>query len=76
MRKVIIPYAHRSDDLATIYLAIGDGKQPITAWLPAGRDTIGGKRVIWAKFDMVPRGVVTVWVRDGSGERPRTQITL
>lgn len=77
MTKIEIPYVHDPVNLTTIYLAVGDRRQPLTPWLPAGRDTnADGQRVIWARFGQVPRGVVTVWVRDGDGDRPRISMTV
>lgn len=77
MRKISVPYVHDPVNLTTIYLAVGDRKQPYTPWLPAYRDTTeDGQRVIWARFDHLPSGVVTIWVRDADGDRPKASMTV
>lgn len=70
MRKITVPYLHDPANLATIWLAIGDRKRPVTGWLPAYRDLDErGRRIIFARFERVPTGVVSIWVRDTAGER-------
>lgn len=68
MTKVTVPYDHNPADLATVYLAVTPrGSRPSEdAWRPALRDTVGGQRVVWARFEEPP-GVV--WLRDRDGER-------
>jgi len=43
--------------------------------VPALRDTVDGKRVVWARFPQ-GRGRVSVWVKDSDGERPITSATV
>ncbi|TDE02817.1 hypothetical protein [Jiangella asiatica] len=74
--KVVVPYEHRSEDLQTIYLAIASGSRPTPdSWKPALRDTIAGKRVVWARFPAAGRRV-SVWLRDRDGERAVTSTTV
>lgn len=71
MMKVVVPYEFNPKDLQIIHLAVTVGSQQPDQndWVPAFRDTIDGKRVVWARFpDSSTR--MTVWVRDKSGSRP------
>lgn len=67
MTKVTVAYEHNPADLATVYLAVtGRGSRPgEDSWRPALRDTIDGRRVVWARFEADG----TVWLRDRDGER-------
>ncbi|HLR94278.1 MAG TPA: hypothetical protein VK053_07125 [Jiangellaceae bacterium] len=74
--KVLVDYPHEPDNLDTIYLAITTGQRPAPdQWQPALRDTIDGKRVVWARFPTAGRRV-SVWVRDRSGEKQATTATV
>ncbi len=66
--KITVEYKHNPSDLATIYLAVTPrGSRPSEdSWRPALRDTVDGKRVVWARFETA-EGIV--WLRDRDGER-------
>ncbi len=64
--KVMVRYPHRSDDLDTIYLAVGLPGPGGRQWQPAYRDTFRGERIIWVRSDRNP---ATVWVKDSRGQR-------
>lgn len=66
--KVTVAYEHDPADLSTIYLAVVPrGARPgPDSWRPAYRDTVGGQRVVWARFE---HNTGEVWVRDWAGER-------
>lgn len=65
--KVVFPYEHDSNNLSQIWMAVSVGLPTDEQWLPAYRDVIDGRRVIWVKYATVPAG--HLWVRDGSGAR-------
>jgi hypothetical protein len=74
--KVTVPYDHTPADLQTVYLAISTGARPPSdGWKPALRDTVNGKRVVWARFPTAGRRV-QVWLRDRDGERSVTSQTV
>ncbi|TKG58887.1 hypothetical protein [Prauserella endophytica] len=74
--RVTIPYDHNPADLRHIHLAITTSTQPSKdGWKPALRDTIDGRRVVWAEFPASGR-TVNVWVRDSNGDRRVTQMTV
>jgi hypothetical protein len=69
MPKVTVAYDHDGADLSPIFLAVvprgvlpGPG-----SWVGALRDTVTGKRVVWARL---PAGDGVVWLRDRDGHRP------
>lgn len=77
MKKLIVDYQHDPANLQTIFLAVTTSKKPSSdSWKPAFRDTIGGKRVVWAKFPERGGTKVNLWIRDGSGERLVNTVTL
>jgi hypothetical protein len=66
--KVIVEYDHNPADLTAIYLAWTTANQPSDSeWRPALRDTINGRKVVWARFPLSRRGAL--WLRDRNGER-------
>lgn len=68
MTLIIVTYEHDPADLHRIDLAVAESGVPGDEdWRPAMRDTIDGRRVVWARFD-VPRRYTT-WVRDRDGVR-------
>ncbi|MCD6056587.1 MAG: hypothetical protein K0Q89_117 [Thermomicrobiales bacterium] len=62
MRKVIVPWDHDAEDLSAFHMAISRRQPADDEWVPALRDTIGGRRVLWARFDSAP-ATADVWVR-------------
>lgn len=68
MNKIVIPYDHDPASFETISLAlVPTGQTPRSdAWVPALRDTVNGRRVVWARF---PPAAGDVWLRDRSGAR-------
>lgn len=78
MAKLIVNYQHDPADLQTIYLSVTTSRKPASdSWKPAYRDTIDGKRVVWAHFS--ERGgnkKVNLWLRDNSGDRLVSTVTL
>lgn len=67
MIKIMVAYEHNPTDFATISLAVtplGASPGP-DSWKPAYRDTVDGRRVVWARFEADG----TVWLRDRDGER-------
>lgn len=74
--RVTIPLDLDPADLQTVYLAVASGaRPPEDEWKPALRDTIDGKRVVWARFPTAGRRV-TVWLRDRNGERKVKGMTV
>jgi len=74
--KVVVPLDLDPADLQTVHLAITTGARPTAgSWVPALRDTIDGKKVVWARFPTAGRRV-SVWLRDRSGERAVTSATV
>jgi len=68
MIKITVAYEHNPTDFAAISLAVtplGASPGP-DSWKPAYRDIVGGRRIVWARFDSEP-GIV--WLRDREGER-------
>jgi hypothetical protein len=65
--KVVVPYEHDPRDLSLIELAVTPrGAQPSEeSWVPAYRDTVDGKRLVFARF----ASTGTVWIRDRNGVR-------
>ncbi len=77
MTKVVVRYEHDSADLSPIYLAVtATDKPPTNGWKPALRDVAGGRRVVWARFSGQGGQMVTVWIRDHSGDRAVTKMRL
>jgi hypothetical protein len=75
--RVSIPYDHDSADLSAIYLAVTDRPAPSPdSWVPAFRDTVDGKRVVWAEFDERGGRRVNVWVRDKNGTRTHSSAVV
>lgn len=70
MRKLAVAHEHRADDLAPIYLAVtSTPRRPADdAWIPAMRDRVDGRRVVWVRLPDGRRGGV-VWLRDRDGAR-------
>jgi len=66
--KVMAEYNHDSTNFDTIEMAIGerDTVEPLEGWVAVYRDTVDGKKVIWARFEKIGRHV---WIRDGNGVR-------
>ncbi|WP_214103248.1 hypothetical protein [Acrocarpospora catenulata] len=73
MIKVSVPYEHDPADLSPIHLAVlPRGARPgEDDWVPAYRDTVDGRRVVWARFED-PAGVV--WLRTRDGQREVTRL--
>jgi hypothetical protein len=70
MVKLIANYHHDPANLQPIYLAVTTSRTPTAdSWKPAFRDTIGGQRVVWAKFPERGGGKVNLWLRDSTGDR-------
>lgn len=77
MTKLIVNYPHDPANLQTIYLAVTTSRKPSAdSWKPAFRDTVDGKRVVWAKFPERGGSKANLWVRDSSGERMVSTVTL
>lgn len=77
MIKLSVPYSHDPANLQTIYLAITNSKTPASdSWKPAYRDTVDGKRVVWAKFPGRGGSKVNLWIRDTAGERMVSTVKL
>ena len=66
--KVIVPHEHDSADLRPIYISTSRRTPTAGEWVPALRDTVNGRRVVWARFDAPPAPGAEVWVRDGHGD--------
>lgn len=76
MPKITVPYEHNPADLQAIHIAItATGHPAKDAWLPAYRDTVNGRRVIWVRVPEQNR-TVSVWVRDNDGARQVDTVTL
>lgn len=74
--KVVVGYQHNPADLGAVYLAVTTKSRPAPEdWLPALRDTIDGRRVVWARFPATGR-IHTVWVRDRDGDRATVSVTV
>lgn len=74
--KVQVDYNHNPADHSTIYLAVSSSAQPgKNTWKPAYRDTVNGKRVVWARFPSTGR-TLSVWLRDRDGDRRVTQMQV
>jgi hypothetical protein len=71
MIKVSVPYEHDPADLSPIWLAVlPRGTRPGgDDWKPALRDTVAGRRVVYARFED-PAGVI--WIRTKDGQREAT----
>jgi hypothetical protein len=70
MIKLIANYKHDPANLQPIYLAVTNLRTPPTdSWKPAFRDTIDGKRVVWAKFAKRGGVKLNLWLRDSNGDR-------
>ena len=67
--KVTVPFEHDSADLRPIFISTSRRTPAADEWVPALRDTVNGRRVIWARFDFPPAPGGEVWVRDGNGDR-------
>lgn len=65
MVKVIVDYAPDPADLRAVHLATSRREPTERDWRPALRDTVGGRRVVWARFDSAPVGGTQIWVRHG-----------
>jgi hypothetical protein len=77
MVKLIANYQHDPANLQPIYLAVTTARSPSAdSWKPAFRDTIRGHRVVWAKFSERGGVKMNLWVRDSTGERMVTTVTL
>lgn len=77
MIKLIVNYPHDPANLSTIYLSVTTTKTPPPdSWKPAFRDTIDGKRVVWAKFPERGGKKVNLWLRDSTGQRLVQTVTL
>jgi hypothetical protein len=66
--KIMVPYEHNSTNFDIIEMAVSEGRserEPLEGWVAAYRDTVDGKKVIWARFEHSG----TVWVRDSSGSK-------
>ncbi|HEU4751525.1 MAG TPA: hypothetical protein VFU47_00355 [Armatimonadota bacterium] len=68
MVKVMTDYDHDPADLSAVYLTlVPRGIPPAEAdWRPALRDTVNGRRVVWARF---PSADGVLWLRDRHGTR-------
>lgn len=74
--RVVVPYEHNPADLGKIYLAITASTLPSPdSWRHALRDTVNGRRVVWADFPSQGR-TVSVWVRDRDGDRKVVQMMV
>ena len=71
MIKLMVDYPHDPSNLQTIYLAITTSRRPSPdSWKAAFRDTVNGKRVVWAKFPgRDGKTKMNLWIRDSSGDR-------
>lgn len=70
MIKLAVDYPHDPANLQSIDLAVTTSRTPSSdSWRPAYRDTIAGKRVVWARFPERGGTKVNLWLRDSSGER-------
>lgn len=77
MKKLMVNYQHDSVNLQTIYLAVTTSRKPSSdSWKPAFRDTVNGTRVVWAKFPERGGSKVNLWLRDSTGERLVSTVTL
>lgn len=65
--KVVVAYEHDPANLATIYLGVGTRTDPPVEWVPALRDTVDGRRVVWARLEVTSPS--TVWVHDSEERR-------
>jgi len=70
--KVVVAYNHDGADLSPVYLAVVPRGQRLVEedWRPALRDTVGGKRVVWARFPIAV-GIVYLRTKDGTRAVPR-----
>lgn len=76
MARLIVPYEHDPADHNTIFLSAvkEDTSASTGGHVPAFRDTIDGKRVVWIDTELT--GFVHVWLRDKRGTRSLGQINL
>lgn len=75
MDKVTVEYSHDPANLQTVYLArVPAGRAPTASeWVPALRDTVRGKRVVWARFadsDVIPLTPDVYWLKDRDSSGP------
>lgn len=66
---MVVPYEHDPADASAIFLAVThDSTAPEEhEWMPALRDTIEGRLVVWVRGTIPAGGVV--WLRDRHGQR-------
>lgn len=69
--RIIVAYHHEPADTQIIHLAaVPVSNQPTESdWVPALRDTIGGRRVVRADIDLPADTRVVVWLNDRDGTR-------
>ena len=72
--KILVAYEHDPADHRSIHLAVvGRGARPgEDSWVPALRDTEGGRRVVWIRHE---GQADVVWLRDHAGERQVRRLT-
>lgn len=67
MSRIAVPYAFGPTDTHTVWLGLSMNGRPPTYWKPAVKDTIDGRQVVWANFDVGE--AKHAWVKDAAGVR-------
>lgn len=66
MAKIVVRYNHVPSDLKPIYLALDNPEMVDVSWIPAFRDVVQGKKVVFVRASQQPS---ELWIKDNDGIR-------